>query len=178
MVPIFQPDGASGRSVGESLDIVHLIDSDPSFGSPGLFRPESGRTDINAVFDEIAMPLRRLTRVRFSRMHLLPEFAFEDGRNTYIERHPLSDPSSYEENYARSAEYIAAVSARLDEIADMIFCKEYITEGGLSLDDITVFPKLRSMTCIKGLDIPQKIRDYIEYQAAQAEIPLYDNIAL
>lgn len=177
IVPIFQPDGASGRSVFESMDIVNLVDSDARFGSPNLFRPASGRKDISSWMNELAEPTRRLTRIRFSRV-TLPEFTFAEGREAFVRNHQLkSEPFSYEENFQKSAEYIAAIQPRLDELAAMIFSKEFCTEGGLSIDDIELFPKLRNLTIIKGLELPQRIREYLEFHAEQAEIPLYDNYA-
>lgn len=178
MVPIFQPDGADGKSMPESLDICKYVDSDSRFGPEGMFKEASDRTDISEWMDELADPMRRLTRIRFSRAPL-PEFTFADGREAYIRNHPIKQPpSSYDENFERSAEYIDAVQSRLNDLAAMIYSPQYCTEGGLSYDDVVLFPRLRSLTIIKGLKLPQRIRDYIEWHSEKAEIPLYDYCAL
>lgn len=178
VVPIFQPYGSQGTSRKESLDIITDIDQDPHFGAPGLFKQATGRTDISQWFDAVAMPMRRLTRVRFARAPL-PEFAFQEGRDVYVKNHPLKEPpTEYEENFNRSAEYIAEIQPRLEELAAMVCSEHHCSEPGLSYDDMDLFPRLRSMTIIKGLNLPRKLREYVEFQASRADIPLYDYCAM
>lgn len=162
----------------ESLDIIASVDADTHFGSAALLNPATGRADIDEWFDSVAWPMRRLTRVRFWKAPL-PEFAFQEGRDAYLRNHPLKEPpASYDENFERSGEYIAQIQERLDDLAAMVWSKECCSEGGLSYDDVDLFPKVRSMTIIKGLDLPHKLRQYVEYQAERAQVPLYDYCAM
>lgn len=176
VVPIFQSTGASGPSMAESLEICETIDSNPEFGEP-FFRPLSGRSDIEEWMTKMADPMRRLTRVRYARGPF-PEFAFEDGRQAYVRNHPLENPSSYEENFAMSDALVKDVQDAMVELEGMIFSKEFCTEGGISYDDILLFAKLRSLTIVKGLVFPKAIREYVEYQAAIADIPLLHYCAM
>eukprot|EP00177_Eucheuma_denticulatum_P006904 GFKZ01012561.1.p1 GENE.GFKZ01012561.1~~GFKZ01012561.1.p1 ORF type:complete len:309 (+),score=34.01 GFKZ01012561.1:98-928(+) len=176
MVPIFQTGGVTGPGQGESLDIIAAVDSNPAYGPVGAIQPFTGRTDITEWFQSIAMPLRRLTRIRFSRAPL-PEFAFQEGRDAFIRNHPLPDPSDFDENFANSAEYIEQVQAALPQLAELIWSKEHCSEGGFSYDDIDLFARVRAMTIIKGLELPPKLREYAECQAEASEIPLLDYIA-
>lgn len=176
LVPIFQAGGAGSAAIGESLDICTMVDSDPRFGAVGAVGPPTDRTDIPELLKTLSAPMRRLTRPRFCAAPL-PEFTFAEARAAYVDNHPLKDPDSYEENVARSAEYIATIQTLLQPLADMIHSSEAISEGGFSYDDVSSFPPLRSLTIIKGLELPKRIRDYVEYQAARAEIPLYDHMA-
>ena len=50
--------------------------------------------------------------------------------------------------------------------------------GGLSLDDIDLWSRLRSLTIVKGLVFPPKVRAYLDNFAAKGDLPLYDAIAL
>lgn len=178
MVPIFQPDGKSGASLGESLDIISAVDSDPRFGEPGMLQKASGRTDIAKWFENVAWPLRRLTRIRFAKAPL-PEFTFQDARDTYAIRHPIKqEPTTYEENWERSAEWIGMISEKLGDLEGMIWSKENCTEGGVGFDDVDLFPRIRSMTIVKGLELPQKVREYAEHHAELSEVPLYDYCAM
>eukprot|EP00178_Gracilaria_changii_P008576 TRINITY_DN2593_c0_g1_i5.p1 TRINITY_DN2593_c0_g1~~TRINITY_DN2593_c0_g1_i5.p1 ORF type:complete len:385 (+),score=85.76 TRINITY_DN2593_c0_g1_i5:330-1484(+) len=177
VVPIFQPHGAAGDAHAESLHICAMVDADARFGERGLLAPQSQRTDIAQWMEQLAMPMRRLTRVRFSRAPL-PEFVFADARHAYVSNHPLKDPASYEHNWDNSAQYIAHIQSRLAQLADMIESPYYCSPHGLSYDDITLFPRLRSLTIIKGLQLPSAIRHYVEYHARVAEIPLYDYCAM
>ncbi|PXF39578.1 Glutaredoxin 2 [Gracilariopsis chorda] len=97
---------------------------------------------------------------------------------TYIRNHPLSDPGDYEDNFDRSTEYITQVQERLDELAEMIYSPEHCSPHGLSYDDIVLFPRLRTLTIVKGLVLPKRLREYVEFQAAAAEIPVYDYCAI
>ncbi|CAN8063260.1 unnamed protein product [Agarophyton chilense] len=176
VVPIFQPDGPSGPAYPESLDICAAVDTDSRFGDSALLKPASQRTDITRWMEEFAMPLRRLTRVRFARAPL-PEFVFRDAREAYVRNHPLQDPTSYDDNLEKSPEYIAHIQSSIQRLGDMIHSPYCCSPQGLSYDDIVLFPRLRSMTIIKGLLLPPKIRDYLEYHSTVAEIPLYDYCA-
>lgn len=173
LVPIFQPLGPAGPAMPESLDICKLIDSDERYGSTGTIRDASSRTDISEVMDGIAMPLRRLTRIRFVFASGLPEFTFKDGRDAYIRNHPLEDPASYEENWERSGEWISDAQVGINQLDGLIYSKEFCTQGGVSYDDVVLFAKVRALTIIKGLVIPDRLKEYIEFQSARCEIPLY-----
>lgn len=177
VVPIFQPEGPLGPSLVESLDIVKFIDSDSRFGETNMIRPSSGRTDISLWMNETDDAFSRLTKVRFSRT-TVPEFTFSDSRNYYIANHPFkTEPFSFNENFELSHKYIDILQSQLEELASMIFCKEYCTEGGISIDDVELFPKLRQLTIVKSLQLPQKIREYVVYHANVSEMPLYEQIA-
>ena len=92
VVPIFQPQGAAGPSVMESMDICEAVDADSRYGTTGMFRPASGREDIAAWVSENAMTVRRLTRPRNVNAPL-PEFVFADAREAFIRNHALPEPS-------------------------------------------------------------------------------------
>ena len=177
MVPIFQPEGPAGPSMGESLDIIKLIDSDEKFGNPGLFKPETPNLQkITEVLKEILGPLGQLTRVRHVAAPL-PEFAFADAREAFVCNYP-TDLDTYEDTMNNSEQYIAEVQSKLEDLSELIYSKEHCSPGGLSYDDFVLFPRVRSMTIVKGLELPQKMREYVEYQAHISEVPLYDFCAI
>lgn len=50
------------------------------------------------------------------------------------------------------------VTATVDqELEEMIFSAKHCSENGLGYDDIDLFGRLRSLTIIKGLEIPAKV---------------------
>ena len=53
-----------------------------------------------------------------------------------------------------------------------------VTEGGLSYDDIDFFGKTRGLTVIKGLEIPPKLKAYLDKMSTITEIPLLDQMAI
>lgn len=176
MVPIFQPDGANGKAIPESLDIIELIDSDERFGKPGLFRP-STRDDLSQCLDECWDFAWRLECVRVARAPF-PEFSFQDGRDAFIRNHKLHDPSSYEVNFANSPQYIAKVNEMLRKLALMIYSPSSCSKEGLSIDDIKLFSSLHSLTIVKGLEFPTPIREYLEYHSRKTEVRLFDYCAI
>jgi len=70
------------------------------------------------------------------------------------------------------------LNAKLIELDDMIFSPNHCSEGGLSLDDIDLWSRLRSITIIKGIRWPAKLRSYMDNLSALADVPLYDQMAL
>ena len=94
------------------------------------------------------------------------------------------------------------LAAALLELEPLIFSPEFCTEGGLSYDDIDLWARcghtahtlrarrdppaqhftptrsLRSLTVIKGLVYPPKVRAYLDFFEAKGDVPLYDVMAL
>lgn len=172
VVPIFQPSGPDGPSMPESMDICKAVDSDARYGPPNLFRPASGRTDIAGWFNEHAELIRRLSRPRVVKAYL-PEFASSDARAAYIRNHPISEPSDYEENFRNSDNLVLKLQPYMPDLDDMIFSTEFVTEGGLSFDDIDLFPRLRTLTLVADLVMPPKMEMYLSIQSAISDVGLY-----
>ena len=87
--------------------------------------------------------------------------------------------SKYEEAFASSADLLPEANAKLVELDAMIYSPEYCTEGiGLSYDDIDLWARLRSLTVIKGLVYPPKLRAYLDHFEKAGDVPLYDVMAV
>jgi len=186
--------------MGESLDIIKLVDSDPRFGPVELFKPSTERTDIKAWQKSVQVLLRTLQRPRYVATGLLPEFQQLDGRHAFIKNHqlpPYEKPEwkGNEENpegmemeeklklYAEAmaqdpAPLIEELNAKLVELDDIVFSEYYCSEGGLSYDDIDLWSRLRSITITKGVQWPTKLRSYMDNLSALGDVPLYDQMAL
>lgn len=186
--------------MGESLDIIKLVDSYPRFGPVELFKPSTERTDIKAWQKSVQVLLRTLQRPRYVATGLLPEFQQLDGRHAFIKNHqlpPYEKPEwkGNEENpegmemeeklklYAEAmaqdpAPLIEELNAKLVELDDIVFSEYYCSEGGLSYDDIDLWSRLRSITITKGVQWPTKLRSYMDNLSALGDVPLYDQMAL
>ena len=70
------------------------------------------------------------------------------------------------------------MNEKLKDLEPLICCADCATEGGISLDDIDLWLRLRSLTIVKGLVFPPKVRAYLDNFAAKGDCPLYDAIAL
>ena len=80
MAPIFEWK-QNDICMGESLDIITLVDGDEQFGPTGLIKPASGRDDLKAWQGSVRDLLRNLQRPRYVATGLLPEFQQLDGRH-------------------------------------------------------------------------------------------------
>merc|ERR1712087_929650 len=76
------------------------------------------------------------------------------------------------------APMIEELNAKLVELDDIIFSEHYCSEGGLSYDDIDLWSRLRSITIVKGVEWPSKLRAYMDNFSALGDVPLYDEMAL
>lgn len=179
----------------ESLDIIKMIDSDPKYGPTGLFKPESGRADFKAWEKKYQNVMRELQRPRYVKAVGFPEFAQLDGRTAFIKNHQMPPyekaewkdeaivPQAkreelYEAGYAKSAALLPTFNEALAELEGMIHCADCATEGGLSLDDITLWSRLRSVTLVKGAVYGPKLKAYLDNFAKLGDVPLYYSMAL
>ena len=181
--------------MAESMDIVNLVENDPRFGPTNMIRPATERTDIKAWQKSVQEMLRRLQRPRYVATGLLPEFQQLDGRHAFIKNHQLppfekkewkEGDMSMEQKLNLYAEAMAAdpaplleeLNRKLVELDDVLYSEHYCSAGGLSLDNVDLFSRLRSITIIKGVEWPAKLRSYMDNMSALADVPLYDEMAL
>lgn len=163
--------------MGESLDIIEKVDSDDRFGTTGQILPVTGRKDIKAWQKSVQILLRTLQRPRYVATGLLPEFQQLDGRHAFIKNHqlpPYEKPEwkgdgtdenpgidmdeklkLYAEAMAKDpAPLLEDLNAKLIELDDMVYSEHHCSEGGISMDDIDLWARLRSITIIKALYPP------------------------
>lgn len=187
--------------MGESLDIIEKVDSDDRFGATGQLLPATGRKDIKAWQKSVQVLLRTLQRPRYVATGLLPEFQQLDGRHAFIKNHQLppyekpewkgdgtdENPGMpmdeklklYAEAMAKDpAPLLEDLNAKLIELDDMLYSENYCSEGGMSMDDIDLWARLRSITIIKDVQWPKKLRKYMDNLSALGDVPLYDQMAL
>lgn len=185
--------------MGESLDIIKLVDTDPRFGPTGQIKPATGRSDVKAWQKSVQVLLRTLQRPRYVATGLLPEFQQLDGRHAFIKNHqlpPFEKPEwkgtdgnpgmdmdeklkLYAEAMAKDpAPLIEQLNAKLVELDDIVYSEHHCSEGGMSLDDIDLWARLRSISIIKGVEWPSKLRKYMDNLSALGDVPLYDEMAL
>ena len=187
--------------MGESLDIIAKIDADPRFGPTNAILPATDRTDIKAWQKSVQSLLRTLQRPRYVATGLLPEFQQIDGRHAFIKNHQLppyekkewkgdgtnDNPGIdmdeklklYAEAMAKDpAPLVEDLNAKLIELNDIVYSSEYCSEGGLSMDDIDLWARLRSITIIQGVIWPEKLRKYMDNFSTLGDVPLYDQMAL
>ena len=85
--------------------------------------------------------------------------------------------AEYAAAMARTAELVPELNAALAELEGMIYSEDFCTEGGLSLDDIDLWSRLRSVTLVKGAQFGPKTTAYLKNLEAKGDVPLYFSLA-
>lgn len=168
VLPILEMEG---EAMGESLDIVAKIDA---IGKPILAKA-ADRTDIDQWLKDNKDLMRKLTRPRDA-YALYPEFATRAARATWVKNHQLSG-SSFEEALDSSEEYLKQINDELPKLAEMIH-GDTVNVGGVSYDDITLWPTLRRLTIVKGIKWPEKLRNYLLYMEDVCDVPILEGMAI
>jgi glutaredoxin 2 len=152
VVPILVKD--DGQPMLESMDMVGYVDT---LGEPVLTGPQ--RSEIANWVDKVTSKLPPLTWPRYPLLGL-PEFATVAALDHYHvrKRKALGD---FVELRANTREHIKLLSPDLEEL-DRLIESTLAVNGKLSVDDIRVLPLLRSAAVVKGLNFPNKVRDYFE----------------
>ena len=179
--------------MAESMDIIEFIDNDERFGPTNAIRPASGRSDLKEWQKSVQSLLRTLQRPRYVATGLLPEFQQKDARHAFIVNHQLPPYDKeewksldkgeklkiYEDAMAADpAPMIEELNARLVALDDIVYCEHFCTEGGLSLDDIDLWARLRSISIIRGVQWPSGLRKYMDNISELADLSLYDALAM
>mmetsp|Transcript_1802 Transcript_1802/g.4312 ORF Transcript_1802/g.4312 Transcript_1802/m.4312 type:complete len:332 (+) Transcript_1802:247-1242(+) len=177
----------------ESMDIIEFIENNERFGPTNVLRPASGRTDLKEWQKSVKLLLRTLQRPRYVATGLLPEFQQIDSRHAFIANHPLPPfdkpewrEMEFSEKLSIYAEAMAndptcmieELNAKLVALDDIVFCDMYCTEGGLSLDDIDLWARLRSISIIADVEWPEGLRRYMDNLSELGDVAMYDGLAI
>lgn len=73
---------------------------------------------------------------------------------------------------------IASLNEKLIELDGLVHCDDFVSKGGLSMDDVDLWSRLRSITIVKGVVWPTKLRHYMDNLSVKSDVPLYDQLAL
>lgn len=151
-VPILVKD--DGEPMLESMDMVAHIDG---LGAPVLTGRQ--RAELATWASETADKTAPLTWPRYPLLGL-PEFATIAAHDHYVVRkqNRLGDLVALR---AKTRDHIDALMPAFETL-DRLIESPAAVNGELSLDDIRVLPLLRSASVVKGLHLPQKVRDYFE----------------
>lgn len=192
IAPIFEWGAGGVKAMPESLDIIALVDKDPRFGPVGMFKPMSGREDLAAWQKKAKETNSLATRPRYMMSPMLPEFAAASAREAFVKNHPIPPVDKaewkeklsseqrwtmYVDSYTASLAALPEINANLAALDALIFSADHCNEGGISLDDIDLWSRLRSLTLVKGLVWPAKLGAYMHNLSARGDVPLMGTMA-
>jgi len=84
----------------------------------------------------------------------------------------------YDGAAAAKAKHIADMNQHLNELDNLLHSEESANKWGRSMDDILLIPDLRTLTAVKGLQWPKKVKAYVEKSCRDAGVSLYTEHAV
>ncbi len=169
VVPILIKE--NGEAMPESLDIVKYVDE--TYGEKLL--SDNVRSEINDWIKKVGAYYNHLLLPRFVKLGLA-EYATQSAVDYFVKKKTESI-GDFAENLANSAQYLALLTPDLAELDKLIVNAE-AANGQLSLEDILLFPMLRNLTCVKGLQLPPNVADYVAKMAELSKVELYTDRAV
>ena len=157
-VPILQKDDS--RYMPESMDIVHYVDK--LDGKPLLTGKRSPAIEewlrkVNGYANKLLLP--RFAKSAFD------EFSTPAARKYFVDKKEAS-AGNFADLLAHSDGLIKNISDDLRALDKLIF-KPNAVNGELSEDDIQLFPLLRNLTLVAGINWPSRVADYRETDTNQ-----------
>lgn len=168
-VPILQKD--DGTYMSESLDIVRYTDG--LSGQPPL--SENIRPEVQAWLDKTGAYINKLVQPRAVLLGL-PEFAAQSAVDYFV-RKKEATIGSFSANLADTEALLQKLYADAADLAPLVGSSAALN-GSLGMEDIHVFPLLRNLTSVKGLALPQALKQYTEAMSAASGVPLYTGRAV
>lgn len=172
MLPILTLD--DGSQMPESLDIVKKIDE--SYGKHFLsnekfdFNLEVWLTEAKTFAYPLAMP--RWIKIG------LEEFKTQ-GAIDYFTKKKEDYIGSFSEHLKKTDEYIKQAEEHLEKLELLLPDNgDFYLEEKASINDIHLFPMLRSLSVVKDLEIPSKVYAYMKKQEKFTGVNLHLSSAL
>ncbi|WP_031522984.1 glutaredoxin 2 [Siccibacter colletis] len=164
MVPILEKD--DGSFMGESMDIVKYVD-----GLSGE-RITDAPVDpqIEAWTKAATGPLFKLAIPRFTQGEF-PELATPDARAAYLAREEKAF-GSMKTLMASTPELLDEMNQKLRELEPLVADREQIDTS-----DFILFPLLRSLSIVKGIEFGPSVTGYTVNMAVQSKVSLLSDQA-
>ena len=164
IVPILEYE--TWKYMTESLDIVKYIDE--TFHNPILEKTQN--TEIQTRIHEAWYTIYQLAMPRFIQLKL-QEFAtdtdiiyFQNKKETFI--------WNFETRLQETPQLIKKMEKYLEELETQ---ENFLTKNTYTYEDICLFPILRSLTCVKNLKFPPKVKNYLEKISRKSNVSLYSD---
>lgn len=170
MVPILSID--ENTYMPESLDIIKYIDDQN--GSNLIYDEDQNLNRWLAEAREYTYPLAMPRWVKMP----LKEFATQAAID-YFTKKKEDYIGSFESHLKNSEALIKQAEAHLKKLEDLFISDgPYFMGEKLSINDFHLFATLRSLTCVKGLEFPNKVSSYLGEQSKLSKVDLYLDAAL
>lgn len=170
LVPILEIDG---ESMGESLDIAKRLDQLGDQSKP--IRAGGDAERFNAGLEAVNFSVMCLLFPRNIGIGL-PEFETQTARDFFQGNKEKIIKMSFDDAMAQTDKHIAVVEQALEAMPELTLPSQM--DGTISWDDVLIFPTLRNLSMVKGLNFPAQVRRYIEDVAEVTGVRLYFDRAM
>ena len=172
MVPILEKEDKS--YMPESMDIVHYVDK---LYPPQLIQHKGKYNKaLYQWLDKSGFYTARLAMPRW------PQTDFEEFKNQksidYFTTKKESYMGSFQEHLNNTPEYIKAIEPLLNDLEQLLYSTQYASTNQFTEDDIILFPRLRSLSIVKDIRFPQKVKDYMQNMSHASKVNLNLDIAI
>ena len=169
MVPILEYK--KGAFMPESMDIVSYIDKNKK---PYQVNKKTSQK-LSHWLDKNSLLCYKLAMLRWVKADL-EEFKTQKARD-YFTNKKSAYIGSFEDCLKETEKLIQKMTKELDILESFFARKQSFFTGALSWDDFHLFAFLRSLSIVKGLAFPPKVRFYSESLSQKSQIPLHHSIA-
>ena len=169
MVPILEYK--KGAFMPESLDIISYIDKQKA---PCLVNKTTSKR-LSRWLDKNNLLCYKLAMPRWVKADL-EEFKSQKAKDYFINK-KSAYIGSFENCLKETDKLIQEIAKELDILESFFEKKQSFFTKALSWDDFHLFAFLRSLSIVKNLTFPPKVKFYIENLSKKSKIPLH-SIAL
>lgn len=116
-------------------------------------------------------PILKLSIPRLADVDL-PEFATPEARAAFKTRQ-TKNFGNFDELIAQTPQWITEIERQLAQLDSLLTGRTHI-----DTDDFTLYPSLRMLSVVKGVNYPSNVRQYMERMEQETGVPLHFNQAI
>lgn len=170
MVPILEKE--DGSYMAESLDIAEFLDK---YDHHSVIEQATHADEISQWLDTARPLFFNLTFPRWTQLNL-QEFQQPEAITWYTEKKEAFIAMSFEQALAQSDDYINQLNPLLVDVNFITLPSE--KGNKITWDDINLFPFLRNLTVVKGLDFPPHLKNYLDEISELTDVNLFFDVAV
>ena len=158
-----------GSSIADSAEIINYLIKRYNFKLDPRTLP--------SVISEALGPVQDLFVNLFISRRLkmeIEEFKSKSAKEYFYKRWNMT-PDDIEQEIAKTDQYVAIVDPCLKIITDALQSDHFVYNN-FAMADVELFPALRSAACVKGLDFPARLQQYLDFYSNKFKILLLPRV--
>ena len=161
-------------AMGESLDILKYLDN---LDENPILSTQKLPNNINDALFNLRKNANKLHKPRIVHANI-EDFSTTGSIEYYENKFKKKYETDFEQCLKETKNLLPEVQYNLDKINDLLTSQKNIYQDIFAMADIHLFPGLRNLTIVKDINFPSNLKNYMCYQAEQAEIELFFDQAI